>query len=40
MIKNRCIAWATELFFEEVLVKKNEFIWVFYNEYWYKITAK
>ena len=26
MKKNRCVAIATELFFEEVLMKKNEFI--------------
>jgi hypothetical protein len=33
--KNRCIAMSTELFFEEVLMKKNENIGLIYKNNWY-----
>jgi hypothetical protein len=35
ILKNRCIAVATELFFKEVLMKKNGNIGLFYRFNWY-----
>jgi hypothetical protein len=35
--KNRCLVQATALFFEEVSVKKNQWIKLFYMCRWYKV---
>ena len=38
--KNSCVTKATELFFEEVLIKKNKFIGRLYMRHWYKYLYK
>lgn len=39
MNKNRFIALVMELFFEEVLMKKNEYIGLNYKGIWYYLTT-